>query len=236
MAFVLQRANQAVDDLGVDAFENPGVVGVEQADAARPAAGKRPGPQIGPIAHLAGDLADALGRLGAAAIRLAIVAAENAGDGRARHAGSFRDLVNGYRHELSSMVDRPCHSSVNSHVVELVAAVTQNRLDFLRSSTFFGGRAGCPAAGEAQHRRNFPAASPQADLWTAGAALVERDRHFGKRGVGAGQVPEDFLQVRVAGRSDVVQVECRAVWPRDRRGTRRSCRGSAVAAACGSDR
>ena len=106
MAFVLQRADQAVDHFGVDALENPGVVGVQEADAARPAAGKRPGPQIRAIAQFARDLADALGRFGTAAIRLAIVAAENAGDGRARHAGSFRDLVDGYRHELIPIVDR----------------------------------------------------------------------------------------------------------------------------------
>ena len=42
-------------------------------------------------------------------MRLAHVAAENAGDGRTRHAGTLRDLVNGYRHEqrLTQTTDRP---------------------------------------------------------------------------------------------------------------------------------
>ena len=55
VAFALQRAHQAVDHFGVHAFEDPGVVGVEQADAVRAAAGESPRSQVRSVTHLAGE-------------------------------------------------------------------------------------------------------------------------------------------------------------------------------------
>src|SRR5262245_12226314 len=97
MAFLLQPSHEAVDDLGVHAFENPGVVGVEQADAtsATPREGARP--KVGSVAHLAGNLADPLGCFRAAAIR-AIVAAQNSRHRGAGDAGALGDFVNRHGH------------------------------------------------------------------------------------------------------------------------------------------
>ena len=106
IAFALQRADQAIDHFGVDAFEDPGVVGIEQADAVGAAAGKGPRP-----ADWVGNPSRwrvcriSLGGLGAAPMRLANVAAKNSGDGRTRHARTLRDLVNRYRHRSVPLVD-----------------------------------------------------------------------------------------------------------------------------------
>ena len=98
IALALQRPHEAVDDFRVDAFEDPGVVGVEQADAVRATPRKRTSTKIRSVTHLARKLPNAMRRGNAAALRLADVAAENPRDRRARHPGSLCNFVNGYRH------------------------------------------------------------------------------------------------------------------------------------------
>ncbi len=157
MAFGLQRADQTVDHLGIDAFEDPGVVGVQEADAAGPAAGKRPRPQVRPIAHLAGDLPHAFGRLGTAAVRLAVLAAKNASDRRARHPGAFRNLVDGDRHERILMVGAA--APVRTCRFRTACRHPQNRLDCCGSQRFAGPSRGDDSQQSRKSVAIFPAAS-----------------------------------------------------------------------------
>ena len=92
------------------------------------------------------------------------------------------------------------------------------------------------AHGQTQAKKQLGDRFANIDFRLTGAALVKRDRHFGKRCAGAMQMPQDFFEVGISGRSDVRQIDFSAARRRDTRETRRSYRESAAAARTGSGR
>jgi hypothetical protein len=77
---LLQRSYEAIHDLGVHAFENPGIIRVEQTYAVRAAARKRAGTEISTVAHFTGDPPYPLGGFDASAMRFLDIAPQDPGD------------------------------------------------------------------------------------------------------------------------------------------------------------
>ena len=94
-----QFADEALEHLVVDPFEHPGVVGIEEPNSLSPLFGEGAGPQVGAIAEIVGDLANARRSLGAILAIALRIAAQDAGDGRAGNASLTGDVVNSRWHD-----------------------------------------------------------------------------------------------------------------------------------------